>query len=161
MATPTNLPATATAGQVYTAANVNDLRGAFRVLQVFANVLDTQQTSTTTTFANITDGLITITPQAASNKILIISTNAFLASVNAADGGLRILRDATNIYTEFVAVLLGNSGGNFTSIVLDSPNTTSAINYQLQFARSAGSTGTLYHSIASTAGAFLVAEISA
>ena len=34
MATPTTLPASFTAGQVLTAAQMNDLRGAFRVLQV-------------------------------------------------------------------------------------------------------------------------------
>ena len=33
MATPTNLPATQTSGNVLTAAWLNDLRGAFRILQ--------------------------------------------------------------------------------------------------------------------------------
>jgi hypothetical protein len=34
MATPTTLPASFVAGSILTAAELNDLRGAFRVLQV-------------------------------------------------------------------------------------------------------------------------------
>ena len=160
MATPTSLPSSFTAGDVLTAANMNNLRGAFRILQLSVAVMDTQQTSTTTTYTDITGASVTITPQATTNKILIVSSNAFLASVNKADAGLRFLRDATNIYTEIAAVLATDTGGNFTSIHLDSPNSTSAIIYKAQFARTSG-TGTLYHSLAGTAGAFLVAEISA
>jgi hypothetical protein len=43
---------------------------------------------------------------------------------------------------------------------LDSPNSTSAITYKVQVNRNAG-TGTVFSSIGGTAGAFLVAEISA
>jgi hypothetical protein len=160
MATPTSLPASFTTGQVLTAAQMNDLRGAFRILQLSVAVMDTSQTSTTTTYVDITGASVTITPQATTNKILIVSANAFLASTNSADAGIRFLRDATNIYTEAPAIMAANTGGNFTSIYLDSPNSTSAITYKAQFNRTSG-TGTVYNSIANTAGAFLVAEVSA
>jgi hypothetical protein len=122
--------------------------------------MDTSQTSTTTTYADITGASVTITPQATSNKIVIVSANALLASTNSADAGIRFLRDATNIYTETAAVLAANTGGNFTSIYLDTPSSTSAITYKAQFARTAG-TGTLFSAIAGTGGAFVVAEVSA
>jgi hypothetical protein len=160
MATPTNLPAAFTVGQVATAAQMNDLRGAFRILQLDVKVLDTQQTTTSATFGDITGGSVTITPQSASNKILIVSTNALLASGNSADAGIRFLRDATNIYTEVAAIMNTNTGGNFMSMHLDSPNSTSAITYKVQVNRNTG-TGTVFSSIGGTAGAFLVAEISA
>jgi hypothetical protein len=160
MATPTNLPAAFTVGQVATAAQMNDLRGAFRVLQLFVQVLDTQQTTSSATYGDITGGSVTITPQSTSNKILIISANALLASGANADVGIRFLRGATDIYTEVAAILAVNTGGNFFSMHLDSPNTTSATTYKVQVARTGG-TGLVYSSIATTAGAFLVAEISA
>jgi len=160
MATQTSLPATAVAGDILTASYVNNLRGAFRVLQLFVSPMETEQTSTTTTYADITGGSVTITPQAATNKILIISTNALLAASSASDAGIRFLRGATAIYTEIAAVMGTNTGGNFMSMHLDSPNTTSATTYKVQFNRALG-TGTIFSSINTTAGAFLVAEISA
>ena len=50
MATPTTLPATFVAGNVLTAAQMNDLRGAFRVLQIVSTTkTDTFTTSNTNT----------------------------------------------------------------------------------------------------------------
>ena len=43
MATPTNLPASFVAGAILTAAQQNDLRGAFRVLQVVQGTTTTAQ----------------------------------------------------------------------------------------------------------------------
>jgi hypothetical protein len=48
MATPTNLPATQTTGNVLTAAYMNDLRGAFRVLQVVQGTPVTAEVSNST-----------------------------------------------------------------------------------------------------------------
>lgn len=160
MATPTTLPATFVAGNVLEASQLNNLRGAFRILQLFCPVMDTSQSSTSATFVDITGGSVTITPQSTSNKILIVSVNALLASGGAADGSIRFMRDATSIYTEIAAVLATTTAGNFTSMFLDSPNSTSAITYKVQFARTGGA-GTLFSSFAGTAGAFLVAEVSA
>jgi hypothetical protein len=160
MATPTNLPAAATTGQVYTAANVNDLRGAFRVLQLFSVQASTQQTSINTTYVDITSATVTITPQATSNKILIVSTNSFLASVAAATAGLRILRGATSIFASAQALMSADTGGSFTTIYLDSPATTSATTYKIQFRRDSG-TGTLYSNLGGTLSNLLVVEISA
>jgi hypothetical protein len=77
MATPTNLPATATAGQVYTAANVNDLRGAFRVLQVVQAVYSAVIASNSTTTMADTNLTATITPQDTNSKILVMVTQTF------------------------------------------------------------------------------------
>ena len=72
MATRTTLPATFVAGNVLTAAQQNDLRGAFRILQVEqVTKLDTFSTSSTS-FTDITGLSITITPSSATNKILFM-----------------------------------------------------------------------------------------
>jgi hypothetical protein len=73
MATPTTLPSSFTAGQVLTAAQMNGIRGAFRVLQVVQATYATATTTTSTSY--VTTGLsATITPQSTSSKILVMVT---------------------------------------------------------------------------------------
>ena len=71
MATPTSLPATFVAGNVLTAAQMNDLRGAFRILQVVRATDSTARSTTSTSFvdANIS---VTITPTSSSSDVLLI-----------------------------------------------------------------------------------------
>ena len=80
MATPTALPASFSAGDVLTAANMNLLRGAFRVLQVQETQTGAVATGTTTipfddTIPQNTEGTefmtVSITPYSATNKLLI------------------------------------------------------------------------------------------
>lgn len=160
MAAFTSLPASQTTGNVLTAAYMNDLRGAFRVLQLSSVQGSTQQTSTSATYADVTGLSVTLTPQATTNKILIISTNSLLASASAADCGIRLLRGATDIFTSVQFIGAANTGASVTSIFLDSPATTSATTYKVQFNRNAG-TGTVYSSIAGTLSNLVVMEISA
>lgn len=160
MATPTSLPASFVDGTVLSAATMNNLRGAFRILQLESVQGATQQTSTSATYADVTSLSVTITPQATSNKILLVSTNSLLASGAAADCGIRFLRGATNIFTSVQFIGATNTGASVTSIYLDSPATTSATTYKVQFNRNAG-TGTVYSSITNTLSNLVVMEISA
>jgi hypothetical protein len=141
MATPTNLPASFTTGAVLTAAQMNDLRGAFRVLQVVTGFSTTFVTNTTATFADC--GLsASITPQSTSNKILVyISHGAFNGTATVQE--VKLLRDATTVNT-FGHILLSDAAaimGYANLISFDSPSSTSAITYKTQFRRVAG-TGT-------------------
>ena len=137
MATPTNLPATFTAGQVLTSAQTNDLRGAFRILQVVTGTHSTFSTCNTTTYTDL--GLTaTITPQSTSSKILVVAfVNGCVRGAEAATNALnlRILRGATQIQ-EVVGWGFTNTTllqqGSCTIQVLDSPSTTSATVYKLQ-----------------------------
>lgn len=160
MATQTSLPASFVSGNILTAQQQNDLRGAFRILQLFSVQGSTTQISTTTTFVDITGLTVTITPQSATNKILIVSANSLLASGTSAEGGIRFLRGSTTIFDSVQGILDGNTGGSFSSMFLDSPASTSPIIYKAQFNRSTG-TGQLYSSIGGTLSNFLVMEISA
>jgi hypothetical protein len=143
MATPTTLPAAFVSGNVLTAAQLNDLRGAFRVLQVVQTVKDDTFTSAATTFTDITGFSVTITPSSATSKVLVL-----VDSNNGWSGDMvvdqRLLRGSTVIYTGAAAGSrpLGFAGSeNFAgtavnaktpAIFLDSPATTSATTYKVQ-----------------------------
>ena len=88
MATPTSLPAAWSASQVLTASSLNNLRGAFRILQVVSTTkTDTYSDSSATgTLTTITGLTATITPSATTSKILIYVTLNY-----GANGGNRAI----------------------------------------------------------------------
>jgi hypothetical protein len=139
MATPTNLPAAFVSGSILTADQMNNLRGAFRVLQVVTGSTSTQVTNSTTTYAD-TGLSASITPQAASNKILVIVTQSacYKSAGNTENAlNLRLLRDATTIQTfaalaGYTNTLLQNRFGSCSTTFLDSPASTSALTYKTQ-----------------------------
>jgi hypothetical protein len=131
MATPTNLPAAFTVGQVATAAQLNNLRGAFRILQVVSGSTTTQVTTSSTSYVD-TNLTATITPQSTSSKILVYVSQG--VGTNNSVATLQLLRGATNVATQghtvYASGILGLGYCAFT--VLDSPSTTSATIYKTQ-----------------------------
>ena len=140
MATPTSLPATFVAGNVLTAAQMNDLRGAFRILQVVSATYSTSTSSSTTSYAD-TGLSVSITPSSSSSKVLIIVDQAGCYKSTGSSGNalsLKLLRDSTDL-VDFL------KGGGFTNtnsdlifgntgyVYLDTPATTSATTYKTQF----------------------------
>jgi hypothetical protein len=111
MATPTTLPASFTSGQILTASELNDLRGAFRVLQVVQSTKNNVFSTSSATFVDITDLSVSITPSATTSKILVCM------SVQTAAGGggdalIRLVRDST-------AIAEGTSGtGSFNGVAM-------------------------------------------
>lgn len=107
------------------------------VLQVVNATYGTRVTSSTNTW--IDTGLTaTITPKFSTSKILVlISQNDVLKQTNNCYAGFRILRGATTIITIATSVCFTNTTTiNTTSVstsYLDSPATTSATTYKLQF----------------------------
>jgi len=107
-------------------------------------------TTSSTTYTDITGLSVTITPTSTSSKILIfasVSHSATTANVQA----FRVLRDATALVVGdtagvrtsalFAGLADANTAGNEmsgeTAVLLDTPNTASAITYKVQ-----GRTGT-------------------
>jgi hypothetical protein len=140
MATPTNLPASFTTGAVLTAAQMNDLRGAFRILQVVTGETTTETSTSSTTHVDTTL-TATITPQSSSSKILVYVShpNCFKGNGNTLNSiNFRLVRGSTNIYT--FNSFLGFTGSasemyfSANAIHLDSPATTSATTYKTTFA---------------------------
>lgn len=144
MATPTNLPAAVATGDVGTAAQFNNLRGAFRILQVVSATTSTSDSSTSSTYAN-TSLSASITPQSSTSKILVILHHSGFVSSSGTSLGVRLTRDQptapTVLQTQADAVYSANGGalsGTVTFMYLDSPASTSALTYRTQFARNVG-----------------------
>lgn len=145
MATPTSLPASFTSGQILTATNMNDVRGAFRILQVVESANDTTLRSSTST-TPVDSGLtLTITPQATSNKILCVYLVQGYANASLTGLGLRLVRGSTAVVSDLDNCYGSASGNaiNNTFFYIDNPATTSATTYKIQYWRNQG-TGTVF-----------------
>ena len=107
------------------------------------------QTSTEVTVAGTTwtdSGLsLAITPKATSSTILVVAGCCF--DVETSDNAsIRILRDSTNIHEQAYMAYSSATGWHIERDFVqyeDSPSTTSAITYKVQFQRTTGDT-TLY-----------------
>lgn len=165
MATPTSLPASFSAGNVLTASQMNDLRGAFRVLKVVTSDTSTVQTTSGTTFVD--SGLsAAITPSATSSKILVVAFvgGGKVAAINTGIAA-RLVRGSTALttFSQYHGYTSASNDTNFflgSVIWLDSPATTSSTTYKVQFARNAGS-GTVEVQNNSTTSTICLMEISA
>lgn len=167
MATPTNLPASFTTGAVLTAAQMNNLRGAFRIFQVVTGSTTTSTASTSTTWADTTLSA-TITPQATSSKILVFYSQAVYTTAQGTGAGIRLARNlpsANTVLRTEADISYGALSGLLVQqcwIYLDSPSTTSAITYKTQQNRGVG-TGTVYTQVNGSLneGFMLLCEVSA
>lgn len=166
MATPTSLPASFTAANVLTAAQMNNLRGAFRVLQVVQGTYATATSNSTTTYAD-TGLSASITPTDSASKILIIVNHfaCYKATGNAFSGlNLKLLRGATSLGSYGGGIgytAVSSEGTHSASIVyLDSPATTSATTYKTQFANNANAASVQVQT-SNTTSTITLCEISA
>ena len=163
MATPTALPASFTAGDVLTAANMNLLRGAFRVLQV-VNGTTTTEVSTTSTSYVTTNITATITPSSTSSKVLAIWSTTAAKDTTVFSHARYALFRGTVAGTElgeasWYDVDSGNRGG-VGFAYLDSPATTSAQAYTVGIKTNSAST-TVYANYGNILGSITLMEISA
>jgi hypothetical protein len=167
MATPTTLPAAFVAGAILTADQMNNLRGAFRVLQVVYGSTTTNVTESAGAFVD-TGLTATITPQSTTNKILVIvNQNGCLKSAGNLNNALnlKLLRGSTNIANflssgGYTATAMDNIFGSSSVTVLDSPATTAATTYktQMQNQQASANVQTQFNSALST---ITLLEISA
>jgi hypothetical protein len=108
------------------------------VVQVVSSTTSTRVESSSSTFAD-TGLTASITPTKATNKILVlVSQNGNFQNGSATTGMMfRLLRGATeiNVLENIAAYSAGASGvGSVSTCHLDSPATTSATTYKVQFA---------------------------
>ena len=170
MATPTTLPASFVSGDVLTAAQMNALRGAFRVLQVQIGTTSTTNSNSTTTLSD--SGLsVTITPQSSSSTILVYvaQNGVWKSNANAGNGVTLALLRGASVLTYFATgvaytgtALELNSAAS--AMWLDTPATTSATTYKTQLANrvAAATVSAQYSTGIGTPTSYIVAmEISA
>jgi hypothetical protein len=116
--------------------------GGGKVLQVINAIYGTDTTSTSSTFAD-TGLTATITPTSATSKILVYVTIPVYKDTTNTNGEFKLVRTSTTIATLSNVAYNGATSGidiGTTSInYLDSPATTSATVYKVQFASEANS----------------------
>lgn len=144
-----------TTGQVLTVDTAVDGKikwaaaaGGGKVLQVVNATYSTAVSNSTTTYAD-TGLTASITPSAATSKILVLVDQAGIAktSTNANSAvGLRLLRGATEIVVfgvseGYTGTTLYNYVGSVSTCYLDSPNTTSSTTYKTQLKNAVAASG--------------------
>jgi len=117
--------------------------GGGKIGQVLQTVKTDTSSYGTEAWADITGMSVDITPSATSSKILVMS-DAFLSPNTGLGLHLRLMRDTTAIYigdaassrqqaTKGAVYYHAASGFSYAFQYLDSPNTTSATTYKLQW----------------------------
>lgn len=142
MATPTSLPASFSSGAVLTAAQMNNLRGAFRVLQIIQTTKTDTFSTTSTSFTDVTGLSVSITPSATSSKILVIGYFNTSGNPDGTGVNIRLMRGSTEIFVgDAASTRTRATGGGWqwrtinavcAPTFLDSPATTSSTTYKLQ-----------------------------
>ena len=125
--------------------------------------------SSTSTWADVPDLSLAITPQFSTSKILVISTIIIGKSTSNTYAGLRLVRGSTVISTFSDVVAWTNSSVETTSPVaytyLDSPATTSSTTYKIEYNSGQNSTavivGNYINSSANTKHSITLMEIAA
>ena len=118
--------------------------GGGKILQVLQATKTDTQTTTTAGFVDVTGLSIAITPAATSSKILVMANVLLVGTVGAAGAFSLIVRDSTEIAIGDTAGsrLRVSAGGyapdagdqrHHSTVWLDSPSTTSATTYKVQF----------------------------
>ena len=136
------------------------------VLQVVSATYATQVTNSTTTLTD-TGLTVTITPSSATSKIFCVANIAGIYNGGNANIGtkLQLQRNGSNInqfaiyanYSGFGGNMLTSAGTNY----LDSPATTSATIYKVQFSKSDPTAGTTSVQQNSDVSSITVMEIAA
>ena len=126
-----------------------------KILQVQSTVLTGAQSTTSATYTDITGFSVNITPSATSSKILVqvamrvsgVDEEAYLQMIRSVGGTDTAIGNGTGGNHASFTQLVGWSAGNgyydyhdVPFLFLDSPNTTSAITYKLQWRRQQSST---------------------
>jgi hypothetical protein len=129
--------------------------GGGKVLQVVEGVLSGNAGTTSATYAD-TGLTVTITPSSATSKILVFATCSNVGKTAANTyGGFRLMRGATQIaYQDYIAntgTALALQVGTLSLVKLDSPSTTSATTYKVQFNNGAAAGTILINEYASGA----------
>jgi hypothetical protein len=130
-----------------------------KVLQVVSATTTAAFSTSSTTYVDITDLTLSITPSSASNKVLIIASSNAAATTGVNRAAIRLVRGSTAICvgatagSRTPATASSYSGDAFdinsqSITFLDSPAVTTATTYKIQII--ASSAGTVYNNRGST-----------
>ena len=119
-----------------------------KVLQYVTSANTANEATTSTSYVDATNLSVSITPSSTSNKILILFTGSFQNSASTLNSYLTILRGSTNLATANDYFILNSAGSRIiagsSAHHIDSPSTTSATTYKIQFKCEASSSATIF-----------------
>ena len=134
------------------------------ILQTVQSADDTTLRSTTSTTFGDSGLTLTITPSSTTNKILCVSMINGYCAGSATGLGIRLLRGASTAVSVDYDNGYGSASGNAfntTLYYIDSPATTSATTYKIQYNRNQGATIAYMNAAgAGTMSRFFAMEIS-
>jgi hypothetical protein len=139
--------------------------GGGKILQVLQQTYSTPTSNGTETYAD-TGITLDITPTSNTSKVMIFVTVAGMyRSANDCSARFQILRGASSIH-EFEKNIMNSGGtanqtGSTGSNYLDSPATTSATTYKVQFRRNPASGGTIYINLSDSISTITLMEVGA
>lgn len=132
---------TSASGALKKMTKANFVGSTGKILQVVSTTKTDTTSSTSSSFADITGMSVAITPSATSSKILILYDIGVSSTDTGRSSRIRLLRDSTSIVGAANLFRLGsvnsvmyNASGNY----LDSPSSTSALTYKLQWLSESG-----------------------
>jgi hypothetical protein len=148
-----------------TLTNSGTATGFGKVLQVVTATDSTQRSTSSTTFVTASNTLsVAITPSSTSNKIFVITTFTGYANDTSYSAYWTIFRDATNLGTANGMINNFGTGGSrsvgnpMAMSILDSPNTTSEVTYQVYTKVESGSSAIMvYNNVKTSITAFEIA----
>ena len=105
-----------------------------KIVQVRTVAKDDQFSTTSTSFVDVTDLSIAITPSSSSNKILVIASICTGTNDNGSDNFIRLLRGASHtVANDFLTRQASISDSyNYVFLRLDNPATTDPTTYKVQ-----------------------------
>ncbi len=113
--------------------------GGGKVLQCLQYTMGSATVTSSTSYVNFSSMIVTITPSATSSKILLIHSapSTVYTDNNSNMGNVAIFRDSTNITTlghntSFASYQFTDHHSGSGITYLDSPNSTSALEYRVK-----------------------------
>lgn len=127
--------------RVNAAASALEFASSLGVIQVLQAIASTDQSTSSTSYVDITSLSVAITPRNTSSKILVIaSVNGVVVPATGNTGGWAIDRDATKIGKDPFHVLSQSSDRSQMGVYLDSPASAAELTYKLQMKAPSGVT---------------------
>ena len=107
---------------------------AGKILQVKQTTKSNTFETTSSSYIDIPDLSVSITPASTSNKILFISSVNFGANQTGQHNFHQVVRDSTTISATAQSIRSSDTAvvQSYSSIILDSPSSTSALTYKIQ-----------------------------
>mgnify|MGYP003154348076 FL=1 len=117
-----------------------------KILQAVTDVTSGSSATTSTSYVDVGTS-VSITPSAATSKILVLVTFAIEIAGSSQSQAvyLNVLRDSTSLYDNYAIRTYDQGGSGVQALpidgmsILDSPSSSSSLTYKLQYRRENGS----------------------